>query len=73
MGNQTAIINHKCFKYTGQSGFQYFTSVVLLIAFAEAHVNITHIKKYIYMLYMWNYFISSHFKSNMSVPWPNVY
>lgn len=41
LGNPTAIINHKRFKYTGQSGFQYFTSVVLLTAFAEAHVNIT--------------------------------
>ena len=52
LGNPTVIINHKCFEYTGQSGFQYFTSVVLLTAFAEAHVNITHIKIYIYPIYM---------------------
>jgi len=56
LGNPTVIINHKCFEYTGQSGFQYFTSVVLLTAFAEAHVNITHIKKiyiYIYISYIY--------------------
>jgi hypothetical protein len=53
LGSPTTIINHTCFKYTGQSGFKYFISVVLLTEFAEAHVNITHIKIYIYPIYIY--------------------